>query len=55
MTDDQTTTDEGGLSAWVIAAVIIAAIVLLVLFVRGPEGEGRSAALYQVAAALIAT
>ena len=47
-----TTTDEGGMSAWVIAALIVAAIVLLLLFARGPEDQGRAAALLPAVAAL---
>jgi hypothetical protein len=53
MTDEHPTTDDGGVSAWLIAALIVVAIVLLVLFARGPEGEGRYSALFPLAAALI--
>jgi hypothetical protein len=51
MTDEQMT-DEGGMAAWVIAAIVIVAIVLMILFARGPEDQERSGAI--LALALIA-
>ena len=51
---DEGTTDEGGMASWVVAALIVAAIVLLLLFARGPEDQGRAAALLRLVTALAA-
>ena len=53
--NDEAPANAGGTMAWVIAVVIVAAIVAFVLFARGPEDQERSAAPPAVAAVLGAT
>jgi hypothetical protein len=50
MTDERPARDGDSAVGWVIAALIVTAIVLLVLFARGPEDQERSSAPAAVAA-----
>jgi hypothetical protein len=53
MNDEAPATGGEGIAGWVIAALIVAAIVALVLFARGPEGQDRSAAPPALTALLV--
>jgi hypothetical protein len=52
MNDDVSTAGDGAVG-WVIALLVVAAIVLLVAFARGPEDQDRSGASLPAPAALI--
>ncbi len=53
MTHEHPAQDDGGAVGWLIAALIVAAIVVLLLFARGPEDQERSGASLPVAVVLI--
>ncbi len=53
MNDETPAANGDGISAWVIAAIIVAAIVVLVLFARGPEDQERSATPPTIATILV--
>ena len=54
MNDDVGAPGGEGAVEWLIALLIVVAIVLLVLFARGPEDQERAAAMVSYVAALIA-
>ena len=47
--------DTEDVSAWIIGAVVLVALILLVLLARGPTGQGRNAEAMFITHSVIAT